>query len=237
MTQDLRPSLACALILVLAVSQLASLSTALGALASTVLGGLIWQRARLVAHKRRLLHLEVFLLLVLLTLPFTVAGTALFSLGPLVASVEGVARALLVVAKISTAVLLITLFLAQAEPLALARALHAAPLPKPLLRLISLTLRYLSVVSDEFNRLREAAKARSFRPATTLRTWRVMGLMMGTMLLRALSRADRISEAMRARSGAGHMPHLPLPALSRRDHLRIGASLIGALFLTVMDRL
>lgn len=212
---DLRLRLVAAVLLVLAASQLAHLGPALAALALALLLALAARPDR--ALWRRLRHVEGFVALLLLTLPFAVPGAPLLTLGPLSASLEGLARAALLAAKVTTAALVLLALLGTVEPIRLGAALHALRLPEPLVRLFVLTLRYLGLIGDEARRLREAMRARAFRARTDRHTWRSFGNLIGMLLVRALDRARRVEEAMRLRGFSGRFPHAALAAPTARD--------------------
>lgn len=212
---DLRLRLVAAVLLVLAASQLAHLGPALAALALALILALAARPDR--ALWRRLRHVEGFVALLLLTLPFAVPGAPLLTLGPLSASLEGLARAALLAAKVTTAALVLLALLGTVEPIRLGAALHALRLPEPLVRLFVLTLRYLGLIGDEARRLREAMRARAFRARTDRHTWRSFGNLIGMLLVRALDRARRVEEAMRLRGFSGRFPHAALAAPTARD--------------------
>ena len=161
---------------------------------------------------RRVLQVETFVILLFLTLPFAVAGTPLFAIGPLVASIEGVGRAALVAMKISAALLIIMSLLGTIEPARIGAALHALRLPEPLVQLYMLTVRYLALIRAEAVRLHDAMRARAFTPRSNRHTWRSYGYLIGMLLVRALDRAVRVEEAMRCRGASGRYPHAALPA-------------------------
>ncbi|RLL64666.1 cobalt ECF transporter T component CbiQ [Paenirhodobacter hankyongi] len=212
---DLRLRLVAAVLLVLAASQLAHLGPAMAALALALLLALAARPDR--ALWRRLRHVEGFVALLLLTLPFAVPGAPLLTLGPLSASLEGLSRAALLAAKVTTAALVLLALLGTVEPIRLGAALHALRLPEPLVRLFVLTLRYLGLIGDEARRLREAMRARAFRARTDRHTWRSFGNLIGMLLVRALDRARRVEEAMRLRGFSGRFPHAALAAPTARD--------------------
>lgn len=212
---DLRLRLVAAVLLVLAASQLAHFGPALAALALALILALAARPDR--ALWRRLRHVEGFVVLLLLTLPFAVPGAPLLTLGPLSASLEGLSRAALLAAKVTTAALVLLALLGTVEPIRLGAALHALRLPEPLVRLFVLTLRYLGLIGDEARRLREAMRARAFRARTDRHTWRSFGNLIGMLLVRALDRARRVEEAMRLRGFSGRFPHAALAAPTARD--------------------
>jgi cobalt/nickel transport system permease protein len=212
---DLRLRLVAAFALVTAISQLHSLPVAAAVLAATLAAALAARPERRLW--RRLLHVEGFVLVLFATLPFAVPGASLFTLGPLSASVEGVARAALVACKISASVLVILTVLGGIDTHRLGGALRGLRLPEPLVRLFVLTARYVGVLREEAARLREAMRARAFRPGSNRHTWRSYGNLVGMLLVRALERARRVEEAMALRGYDGRFPYAALPAPAVRD--------------------
>ena len=55
-------------------------------------------------------------------------------------------------------------------------------------------------------KLRTAMKARGFRPANTLHTYRTFGYLIGMMLVRSMERSERILGAMKCRGFNGRIP-------------------------------
>ncbi|TCK31433.1 cobalt/nickel transport system permease protein [Ancylobacter aquaticus] len=232
---DLRLRLVAAFIVIACLSQLRALPIALAALAAV---GLVaaWRRPDAQLW-RRLLHVEAFLLLLFATLPFTLAGRPLFTLGPLTASVEGLERAMLIAAKVSASVLVLTVMLGQVEPARLGTALRGLYVPEAIVRLFVLTARYLGLIRDEARRLQEAMRMRGFRPGTNRHSWRSYGHLIGMLLVRALERAQRVEEAMLCRGYEGRFPRLAQPAPSLRDWAGASAAVVFGLAVTVADRL
>ncbi len=213
--QDLRLRLVAAFVAVAALSQLHDLATAGFALAGVCLIALASGVER--SLWRRMLHVEGFVLLLFLTLPFTVSGTPLLILGPLSASIEGLGRATLIACKVSASVLVLMTFLGNVDPTRLGAALHALHVPEAIVRLFVLTVRYLSLIRGEARRLHEAMRARAFRAGSNRHTWRSYGYLIGMLLVRALERAQRVEEAMRCRGFSGRFPHAALSAPGIRD--------------------
>jgi cobalt/nickel transport system permease protein len=199
---DLRLRLPAGLAVLLLLAPLQGLAPAAAGLCLVLLL-LAVARQRLPWH--RLWHLEAFLILLLLTLPFTVPGQPLLRLGPVTASAEGLLRALTLVAKVSASVLLVFALFADTAPENLGAALRALRLPEPLVRIFLGLTRYLSLIRAEMARLQEAMRARSFRPRSTLHTWRSYGFLIGMMLIRALERSERIMKAMKCRGFTGRL--------------------------------
>ncbi len=213
---DLRLRLVAAFLLVAALSQVRSLAVAAAALAVILAATLVLVRpdGRL---WRRLLHVEGFVLLLFVMLPFTMPGEPILTLGPLTASQEGLARAALIACKISASVLILLAFLGAIDPQRMGGALRGLRVPEPLVRLFVLTVRYLGVIREELQRLGEAMRARGFHARSNRHTWRSYGNLVGMVLVRALERAERVEEAMRARGYDGRFPYPAPAAPARRD--------------------
>ena len=186
---------------------------------------------------RRLLHVETFVLLLFLTLPFTVAGRPVLEFGPLTASAEGFTRAALVACKVSACVLVLLAFLGGLEPERMGGALRGLRLPEPLVRMFVLTVRYLGLIREEAGRLHDSMRARGFSPGTNRHTFNAYGNLIGMLLVRALDRARRVEEAMLCRGYQGRFPYAALPSPAARDWAGFAAVAGLAVTVLVVDRL
>ncbi len=151
----------------------------------------------------RLLALEGFMLVLLLLLPFSLPGEALWRLGPFVASREGAVLALAILYKANAVVLALLALVGTLDAVTLGHALARLRLPDKLVHLLLFTVRYLGVLNDEYRRLRQAMRTRGFRTRSDLHTWRSLGWLMGMLLVRSLERAQRIVAAMKCRGFNG----------------------------------
>src|SRR5262249_10391141 len=79
-------------------------------------------------------------------------------------------------------------------------ALHV---PGLLVQLAMLTYRYVFVLAAELARLRVALRVRGFRNRVTRHSYRTVGHVAGTLLLRGSERAERVGQAMRCRGFDG----------------------------------
>lgn len=229
---DLRLPLIASLGVAVTAAALTGLPAALALLAGAVV--LAWHRGvdgRQALH--RLMHIEGFLILLLLWLPFTVPGRPLLQVGPLVASAEGAGLALLIAVKVNAVALVVLALLGRAGADDLGRALLALGVPERFVRLLSLLARHIPTARDGLHRQSEAMRARGFRPGTSLHAWRSYGHLMGGALLRAMDRAQRVDEAMRLRGG-GRMVLGALPGLS---FWRFALPGVALAVLVALDRL
>jgi len=185
----------------------------------------------------RLLVLESFLLVLLMTLPFQVPGEALWRLGPLEASREGIERAAMIAVRANAVVLCVLTLVGGLEPVRFAHALDRLGLPRKLVHLLLLTLRQVHLVDSEYRRLRLAMRARAFTPRSDRHTWRSLGWLIGMLLVRATERSRRVLDAMRCRGFHGRLLLLDGGRWGRPDTLwSIGLAGL-AVGLLVLDRL
>jgi len=180
---------------------------------------------------RRLAVVNLFLILVLVTLPFTTPGPCLLSLGPLKASTTGGLLTLLIFLKSNLIVLTTTALLSSSPVFALAHALHHLRVPDKLVQLLFFTFRYLHVIEREFYRLKEAALLRGFVPKTNLFTYRTIAYLVGSLLVRSYDRSQRVYEAMLCRGFSGTFPVYRHFSWHRRD---LFLALFGGTYLVLM---
>jgi cobalt/nickel transport system permease protein len=103
------------------------------------------------------------------------------------------------------------------EPVTLGHALHRLRTPETLVHLLMFTVRYISVLHQEYQRLRGAMKVRSFRLRNSLHTYKSIGYLVGMMLVRSVDRSERILAAMKCRGFTGAIPLLDAMRFSKRD--------------------
>jgi cobalt/nickel transport system permease protein len=151
----------------------------------------------------RLATLLFFLGWFLVFLPWVDHGDQRWDLGWVSLSPAGTLLALVLLLK---AVAVVSLLLAAATTAPVEthlKALHALRVPGVLVQLTALTIRYLAVLLDEFNRMRIALRVRGYRQRATLRSLRVVAHVAGMLLVRGHDRAERVAQALRCRGFDG----------------------------------
>ncbi len=174
---------------------------------------------------RRMVMMDGFILVMLVLLPFTTPGTpALILTGGLVATREGLRLAAEIALTANAVILMLMVLVGTLDPVRLGHALARLRLPLRLVHLLLFTVRYIEVLRAEYDRTRQAMRARAFRPGSNRHTWVSLGQLVGMMLVRALERSERILQAMKCRGFTGQIPLL--------DDLSFGAGdrLFGVLF-------
>ena len=185
----------------------------------------------------RLLHVEGFMVVLLVLLPLTMPGRPLATLGPLTLSQDGLMRALAIVLKVNAAVLATMALLATLEPVRLGRGLASLGAPSRLIHILLFLVRYQSLFREEGARLMEAMRARGFAPRCDMRTWRAYGNFTGMLLVRSMERAERVEEAMRCRGFSGKFPLRATRPLQRADLFFMAAVALAVTGLGLWDRL
>ncbi|NDR59060.1 cobalt ECF transporter T component CbiQ [Aliiruegeria sabulilitoris] len=165
----------------------------------------------------RVATMDSFILFILLLLPFTVPGEPIFTLWGFPASWEGLWQAIEIALKANAIVLTLMALVSTMEPVTLGHALHALKVPEGLVHLLMFTVRYIDVLREEYLRLKQAMKARGFRPGTNLHSYRTYGYLVGMMLVRSLERSERILGAMKCRGFTGRIPLLDRMAFGPVD--------------------
>ncbi len=175
----------------------------------------------------RLLLANIFIVFLWAFLPWSVPGTPLWRLGPMVVTLEGIRISALITLKCN-AILAATVALLGTSPThELAAALSRLRAPRKLLVLFYLCLRYLQLIHAESARLRQAAAVRGFIPRTNLTTYRNYAGLLGALLVRSHERAVRVYDAMLCRGFAGRFPLLDARKPRARDLLG-GAVLVSS---------
>jgi cobalt/nickel transport system permease protein len=203
---DARWKLAALTLALLVVATLQTLPAATAAWAGSVLLAVAgrlpvrWCLTRLGA-------VAVFLLLFVILLPFLLREGRAWDLGP-IRLPYGLVVALLLCLK-ALAVVTLTLVLLATTPLHVTlQAAHALWVPGLLVQLAMLTFRYIYVLSAELARLRIALRVRGYRNRANRHSYRTVGHVAGTLLVRGYERAERVGQAMRCRGFDGQFRSL-----------------------------
>ncbi|MBF0451561.1 MAG: cobalt ECF transporter T component CbiQ [Candidatus Magnetomorum sp.] len=168
---------------------------------SMVLVGLA--RLNIKAVIKRLTVVFGFLLLIWATLPLTFEGEALYHLGPITITRQGVMLSAQMTIK-SIAILLIFMALITSMTIVtLGHALHRLRLPDKLVYLLLMTYRYIFVIEAEYQCLQKAIKIRCFKPGTNIHSYKTCAYLIGMLFFRASIRAERVHQAMLCRGFKG----------------------------------
>lgn len=183
----------------------------------------------------RLGTLALVLTLFLLWLPFSGLPGPVWEIGWVRLSGEGARVALLLLLKASTIVTLMLVLAAIGSLAETFKAAHSLHLPGRLVQVCLLTYRYIFLVMDELGRLRLALRVRGYRHRANLHSYRTVGHVAGTLLVRSAERADRVAQAMRCRGFDGCFRTLTIFQTRAKDIILFLAVIGGATGLFLWD--
>ena len=145
----------------------------------------------------------------LLLLPLTVdRGGPAFRFMGLQASWAGAIAAFCIAGK-TISLLIFALIVLASSPLSV--TLHAVQrlrVPALLTHLAMMSYRYIFLLMDELSRLRIAVRLRGFRNRANRQSYRTIGRLTGTLIIRGAERAERVAQAMRCRGFHGQFRDL-----------------------------
>lgn len=173
---------------------------------------------------KRLAVVNLFVLMLWFFVPLSYPGERLFSIGPLQATKEGVVYMFSISLKTNSIVLATIAILGTSGVFSLAHALVHLRMPAKLVNLFFFFYRYISVLHEEYTRLRNAMTIRCFKPGTNRHTYRTYAYLIGMLLVRSYERSQMVYKAMLCRGFRGNFPVM--------NHFRLKS--VDVVFGTVM---
>lgn len=199
---DARWRLAALLLAAAAVTALRTLPWAVGALLGSVCL-VLSARVPWDWYLRRIAAVALVFVLFTAVLPLALDGGPALDVGPMHLSWAGLRLALLICTKALTILTLMVVVLTTAPLPTTLKAAHALHVPGLAIQLAVMTYRYVFVLGDELARLRVALRVRGFRNRASRHSYRTVGRVTGTLLVRGYERAERVGQAMRCRGFDG----------------------------------
>ena len=151
----------------------------------------------------RLVVINTFIFMLWIFLPVSYPGQPVFSIFSLTATREGFLYTFSITLKANAIFLATIAILGTSEVNSLAHALVHFKIPDKLVHLFFFFYRYISVLHEEYGRLRNAMAIRSFRPGTNIHTYRTYGYLVGMLIVKSYERSQRIVKAMLCRGFNG----------------------------------
>ncbi len=169
--------------------------------AAVIISSILVLFAQLPAREilKRILAVNIFILLLWLVLPLTFHGPIAMKLGPLPVYSAGITMAAQITLKSNAIVLALIALVATMNFSILGYSLNWLRVPDKIVHLLLMTYRYVFLIEQEYQRLIRAAQIRGFRPRTNLHTYKTYASIVGMLLVRATLRADRVYKAMLCR--------------------------------------
>jgi cobalt/nickel transport system permease protein len=115
----------------------------------------------------------------------------------------GICLALLLTVKAVSLLILALVLLATAPWSDTLKAAHSLRVPGLLVQLVALTYRYAFLVASELARMRIALRVRGYRNRASRHSYRTIGHVAGSLLVRSHDRGERVAQAMRCRGYDG----------------------------------
>ena len=183
----------------------------------------------------RLLLVNGLILFLWLLIPFTFKGEALFTIGPLVGTREGVLYASQITVKCNAILLAMIALVATIPIFTLGHAMSQLHFPDKIIHLFLFTYRYIHVIFQEYQRLVNAMKIRGFTARTNIHTYRSYAYLVGMLLVKSYDRAERVYEAMLCRGFSGRYYTLSRFSIKTGDILYLSLMLAAILGLVVLQ--
>ncbi len=183
----------------------------------------------------RLLLVNGLILFLWLLLPFTFKGEALFTIGPLVGTREGVLYASQITVKCNAILLAMIALVATIPIFTLGHAMRQLHFPDKIIHLFLFTYRYIHVILQEYHRLTNAMKIRGFIARTNIHTYRSYAYLVGMLLVKSYDRAERVYKAMLCRGFSGRYYTLSRFSIKTGDILYLSLMLAAILGLVVLQ--
>jgi cobalt/nickel transport system permease protein len=184
---------------------------------------------------KRLIPVNMFILFLWFFLPFTVKGDTIFSISGLPISQEGIHLAAMITLKSNVIMVILIVLILSTQITTIAHAMHELKVPNKLVHIFFFTIRYIHVIHNEYLRLSNSMKIRSFKPKTNFHTYRTYAYMVGILLVRSLDRAKRVNQAMRCRGFNGNLYSLSTFSIRKTDKLIFISVMLLILFLGIME--
>lgn len=175
----------------------------------------------------------IFILLIVIVLPFVAGSTELFSLGPLTIYAEGVSAAVLLAVRFVCIITLTIVLFGTDTFLNAIRAMRALKFPNVLADITLLTYRYIFEMGNTFTQMRIAVRLRGFQSNQfSLQVVSVLAALLGNMLVRSYEQSDRVYKAMILRGYGFGTVSLAEFDTNRTDKLKlVGMLLLAATFI------
>ena len=189
---------------------------------------------------QRLRYPGLFILMVVLVLPFSSGETVLWQWGVLALRAEGVVNMIVVVARFLSILTLGFILLGTTPFVTLLRALRSLGLPHLIADMTLLTYRYLFETAEMLGTMQQSMRLRGF--GQRQRRFRLdrqdlqrLAGLLGTLLIRSYERSERVYKAMRLR-GYGQLKQTVVkPTVDSSSVLLTGFSVAAALSFVIAE--
>lgn len=176
---------------------------------------------------RRLRAVSIFIAVTVIVLMFSAKGTAVAAFGVFEISREGLVYGGLVGLRAFSAIILIFPIIGTMRFDVFIKALESLHVPNKLVQIIAFAYRYIFVFIQESNRVFISIESRGFgKKRKSILTSRIIGDVVGMLVVRSYERADRVYKSMLTRGYTGKMKTLITFNIKSMDCLK-AACIVG----------
>lgn len=154
----------------------------------------------------RLFIANFFIAFIWLFIPLSYPGNSFISVGPIKLSMEGLNYALAITIKCNAIILATITLISTSSVLSLAHAMLYLKIPRKLVTIFFLFYRYITVIHEEYIKIKKAAALRGFMPKTNIHTYKTYAYIIGGILIKSYERAEEIYKTMLCRGFKGYFP-------------------------------
>ncbi|MDR2943962.1 MAG: cobalt ECF transporter T component CbiQ [Methanosarcinales archaeon] len=155
-------------------------------------------------------------------------GGILWSAGRINISAESAARASLILIRSTAAIILLTVLLATTRFDMIIKVLYDLKMPVFLLQILMFTYRYIFVLSDELDNMKNSMTSKGFRPALSMRSFSAVANMLGMLLIKSFERGDEVYRSMISKGYTGKPMILTKNKMRAKDYAFVSAAIIAA---------
>lgn len=163
-------------------------------------------KPNLKAFLNRLAGANFFIFFIWIFIPLSYKGNPYIDLGFLRLSYQGLEYALSITLKCNAIIFTTIALLSTSTIFSLAHAMQHLKIPSKLVIIFFLFYRYITVMHEEYTKIKRAVLARGFKPQTNLHTYKTYAYIIGALLIKSFERSEEIYKAMLARGFKGFFP-------------------------------
>ena len=176
----------------------------------------------------------IFLLPLLVILPFTVEGQTLFSYHSLTLSLQGLQLGLLFMVR-GIAATLLALIIAGTAPFNVnINALKSLGMPGPLTQIFLFAYRYIFLLNEDLQTMRRSLTSKGFEIRSSAKSTRIMAMAVAMLLIRSYERSEDVFNAMLSRGYQGILPTGRKMMIEGSDLFKGFSVLAAALFIQLI---
>jgi len=173
------------------------------------------------AHVARFMKWPViFLLPLVIFLPFTTEGDRLFAFQFISPSIQGIYLGQLFLIRGLGAALLALLIVGTAPFTITIKALQDMGLPGSLTQIFLFAYRYIFLLNEEFQTMSRSLQCKGFLKRSDLKTARILAMAFAMLLIRSYERSEDVFHAMLSRGYRGELPCRGRQAITGSDCLK-----------------